>query len=537
MRERLQSDDLTLSLEDLDRFSEWLDEAQEKVGVEHDNCVRIRLLMEELLLRMHDRIGEEARLFAMLDFRLGRPRLRVWIEGKPCNPLGGVELELGEWDSSLRTAIGFMPQYEYVDGCNTLKMSLPSSRMNPVLRIAIAVVLGTAIGGLGSILLPANVRNSIVELVLSPTYGMWTRLLNAISGPIIFCTVATTMLNTRRIQERGGSSTVVIARYFATSIFVVAVALLCAVPLFHVGLAYLDFDWRGIRDAYDVLLQVVPSNIFEPFVVSNTSQLLFLAFALGYVLVKLGDKVTLLRQGVREANMVGLRIAEWVSWLVPVLTGVFICLEIWQGMVDLLADMWKPIVMALTISTITMGALETLLALRLRVSPATILRKVWPPFATAIRKGNLDESYAEVQSSCTKQLGIDADYVKVGLPQGLVLYMPISAVGTIVFTLFAARENGIQGDFAWYLSAIVLAVVVFVATPPVPGANLLAYVVLFQTLGIPDQALLDAMVFDIVFGIFANAANQTMLQYEMIDQASRLGLLDRETLKAKPTRQ
>jgi hypothetical protein len=71
-----------------------------------------------------------------------------------------------------------------------------------------------------------------------------------------------------------------------------------------------------------------------------------------------------------------------------------------------------------------------------------------------------------------------------------------------------------------------MAVVVFVATPPVPGANLLAYVVLFTALGIPEDALLDAMTFDIVFGIFAGAANQAMLQLEMVYQAARFGLID-----------
>ena len=40
-------------------------------------------------------------------------------------------------------------------------------------------------------------------------------------------------------------------------------------------------------------------------------------------------------------------------------------------------------------------------------------------------------------------------------------------------------------------------------------------------------ALLDAMIFDIVFGLFANAANQTMLQMTMTYQAKRLGLLHR----------
>ena len=82
-----------------------------------------------------------------------------------------------------------------------------------------------------------------------------------------------------------------------------------------------------------------------------------------------------------------------------------------------------------------------------------------------------------------------------------------------------------------------MAVVVFVATPPVPGANLLAYVVLFATLGIPSEALMDAMIFDIIFGILAGAANQAMLQLELITSADHFGLLDYDLLRAPMPRQ
>ena len=57
---------------------------------------------------------------------------------------------------------------------------------------------------------------------------------------------------------------------------------------------------------------------------------------------------------------------------------------------------------------------------------------------------------------------------------------------------------------------------------------------IFAELQIPSTALIDAMIFDILFGIFAAAANQSLLQMELILQADRLGLLDRETLSKEP---
>ena len=108
--------------------------------------------------------------------------------------------------------------------------------------------------------------------------------------------------------------------------------------------------------------------------------------------------------------------------------------------------------------------------------------------------------------------------------------MPISAVGTLVFTVYVAHLYNVSTTPIWYFMAIILSVMIFVATPPVPGANLIAYTVLFPVLGIPESALIDAMVFDIVFGIFAGAGNQLVLQLELILQSAKIGLLDRGIL-------
>ena len=42
------------------------------------------------------------------------------------------------------------------------------------------------------------------------------------------------------------------------------------------------------------------------------------------------------------------------------------------------------------------------------------------------------------------------------------------------------------------------------------------------------------MIFDIIFGIFASAANQSLVQMELILQADKLGLLNRKILIKEP---
>lgn len=530
MRNSAQTRTFTLSDEDIDLFSDWLLRALIEMRIERHNCTRVRILMEEVLLRVRERLGEDTVVDAFVERRFGRPRLRLEIVGEPYNPLGSVGEELGSWESSLFTAIGLTPQYSYDGTRGILKLALPTRAKNPVVRIATAIAVGVLFGLVGAQLIPVEARLVFTNVLLQPLYSMWNRVLNAISGPIVFLTVLTTMLNTRSIEERGGNSVFVIVGYFVRSIAVVAVALLIAVPLFRLDHAALQPSVQLFYSLLDRLLHTVPSNIFEPFTESNTSQLLIIAFTLGCALVGLGSRVNGIKRIVREANIVGMQFAQWVSRLVPIVAGSFLCLEIWTDNINVLIAMWQPLFVSVTLSLITIALLTLLLSRYLLVSPFLLVKKILKPFLIALRTGTLDESFSEAQRSCTELLGIDRNYAKVGLPQGLVLYMPISAIGTIVFTIFVARDAGVAGNSVWYVSAIVMAVVVFVATPPVPGANLLAYVVLFQTLGIPEEALLDAMIFDIIFGIFAGAGNQAALQLEMTHQASRIGLLDKEKL-------
>lgn len=530
----VQRQSFTLRAEEIDEFLEWVSECIAEVGVHRQNRLRISLIVEEMLLRMRDHLGEDVSVVASFDARLRRvrrPRLQMEIEGDPFNPLSTSGGELGDWSSSLSTAIGFTPQYNYDWGKNILKLKIPCQTVSTVIWIAAAIVIGMIVGLAGTAIIPDSVRSELTGILLGPTYEMWLRLLNGLSGPVVFLTVTTTMINARGIAQKGGSSRLVILRYFVLSILDVAVAFVLMFPLRPLNHTETVVTSKIATSLYDEMLQVVPSNVVDPFITANTPQLLFMALVLGCVLLRFGDRVSQSRRLIREANMMGLQLAGWMGMLVPLFVGAFICMELWQGTTSVLVGLWQPMLLALAISVGIILAVVAFLAWQMRVSPVLLIRKLWPTFAIALKSGSLDASYGEALRCCSQYLGINRDYTKEALPQGLVLYMPISAVGTFLFTIYAASIFGLQVDFLWYAMTIVLVVVLFVATPPVPGANLLAYVVLFATLGIPTGALLDAMTFDILFGIFAGAANQTLLQLEMVYQANRFGQLDVESLR------
>ena len=109
--------------------------------------------------------------------------------------------------------------------------------------------------------------------------------------------------------------------------------------------------------------------------------------------------------------------------------------------------------------------------------------------------------------------------------------MPVSAIGMISFVIYAAFRSGIAITPVWMLTAAIFALILLVAAPPIPGVDLLSYVVIIGQLGIDNRFIIAAMIFDIVFNLFASAANQMMLQMDLILQADRVGLLNHNTLR------
>lgn len=522
----------TLDGEGIESFSKTLGEKLTQIGIEKENRIRIRFSLEECLLRMRDHFGENARIvFSIIGNRFGRPILQIAQDGERYNPLSKTEVELEDWSGSLLTAVGLYTQYSYNKGKNILRINLPSHRMNPALKLLIAVVIGLALGFLFLSILSEPQQDALVADVLQPFYELWIRILSVFSGPVVFLMVITTFLNTGAIEEQGGNSKRVALRYFGFSLAAAVLAGLTACAVsgnLQAAATFRDVDAAGFLSR---LFSIVPDNAISPLIQANTPQILLIAFILGNGLVVLGSRAEGLISIIRQMNTVGLLMADWVSRCVPFFALALICYEVLRRQGDIFIWLWQVLLLSLFLALLYIVIVTYSVSHKENVSFRALLKKLWPSFAKAVRTGRLDEGFGDMQSSCVKDLGIERNYVEISLPMGMTLYMPVNVIGTLIFTIYAAAQQHVAISAPWLITALVLAVVMFAATPPVPGANLLTYIMLFRQLGVPSVMLVAAMVFDILFGIFAGAGNQMLLQLDLILQADQIGLLNKERLR------
>ena len=515
----------------IDELSAAIDSRLEPIGIERENRLRIRLSMEEALLRMRDHFGENKEVTLIIAGKMARPYVQIALEGPIFNPLSKTAVELEDWSGSLLTAVGLSPQYSYSGGVNTLRLTLPRQGMNPVLKMFAALVAGIFCGMMLSYALPEETCDAIISALFDPLYGAWYNILTVSAGPVIFFMTITTIINTGKIAEQGGDSRRMLARYIAMSVLLSVLALAIGALLFRGGQMTDEISGMSVREFLKGLLSVFPTDVFSPLISVNTPQILLLAFVLGNLLFAAGERAGALSALCRQFNTIGLYLADWISRLVPYMIFIFVTLQILRRETRLLAGLWEPLLLALLLAVLICALILLYVSRQMHVSAALLWAKVKPVFLQTIRKGSLDASFGMSEKMCTRGLGIERYFVTVGLPHGLVLYMPISALGTLVFTIYTAATYEIPMTPVEYGIVLVLATMLFVATPPVPGANLLAYAAVFLQMGFSSTALIDAMIFDIFFGIFAAAANQLLLELDLVLQASRLGLLDEEVLQ------
>jgi proton glutamate symport protein len=260
-------------------------------------------------------------------------------------------------------------------------------------------------------------------------------------------------------------------------------------------------------------------------------QLLILGVVIGSAIVASGKKYPVISAFIQETDDLSIRITEGVSKMAPYFMCVLIIYEIIGHTTNALKYIWMP-VLVFVIVTVVLMTIFTIITARIeKVNALTLVRALKGPFIKTLSNGSADTVLDYTLKSCRRLLGIDPGYAEVGLSIGLVMYMPISAVGTLIFVIYSASMYGVSATFMWYVIAVVIAVAMCIAVPPVPGVGILTYVVMFAQLGIPKKALIAAMVFDVLTTVLMSAANQYMMQLELILSADRMAMLDHEVLR------
>lgn len=519
--------DYELNAKAVDEISESVSKFLESLSAERRNILRIRLTMEELMLRICDAQDRPEKISLGTGKRFGKPVLLLKYEGAPFDPTDGNG---DNWNERILASAGFIPTWEYRGKTNTLSLRLNTGGFGTLFYILIAALAAVLIGIAGRFL-PQEFKSALDEILLGPLMSGFLGLLNTFAGIMIAFTICSGVLGVGDSSTLGKIGKSLLLRLFLISMAVSAFAISFASAFLNLNVV--SSGGKGVSQISQItkmIFDILPSNPISPFLNCNTMQIIVIALFIGIGLLTLGEAGRNLRNLIEECTTLSQTITSSICKLIPLFVFTALLRQIWSGSASLLLTLWKPLLLIVAAGLIVTAALFILTSIQVKCSPLLLLKKLMPPFLVAFTTASSMSAFSVGMDTCEKKCGVDRSFLEFALPVGSVIYMPVSLSMLSVLSCSLAEIYGMEVTPAWFIMAWISAVLLSIAVPPIPGAALTIYSILFAQLTIPTEALLLAAALDVVTDFFDTGFNVLLLNLEMVRESHSMNRIDRKKL-------
>ncbi len=529
MKYKNETIEIKLNAQAVDECSRRAETFLTELGAPKRVIIRHKLTVEEILLKMMDR-GMEG---AAVRFTSGRkylsPFISLEIEGETYNVYSQKNTEQSLMGDSILRNLGLSPDYSYVNDTNIYGFRLKKKSLGSFATLLIALACAIIIGVLG-LAVSDNIRNGILDVLIVPLHDTFLSILGCIAGPMVFLSVAWGIYGIGDAATLKKVGRKILSGYIGTvMVMAVIVGVLC-LPVFKLNFSSSIGGITEVSSVLSMILGIIPQNIFSPFIEGNTLQIIFLAIVIGIAMLFLGQKTDFVAKVVEQINLIVQFLIEIISKLVPYFIVLVIVKLIWSESAETFLSVWKLFAVFIGAVIVLVICVIGYTAVRNRVSPAALAAKGLPTLLIAITTASSAAAFGTNMKACRSEYGIDDKIASFGIPLGMVTFKPTTAIDYIVMALFFAEVYETEASVSWYIICIFTASILAIATPPIPGGAMTAYTVLFAQLGIPAEALAIALACDTLFDFVATGGDQFLLPMTLLNQGSRMGLVDRNIL-------
>ena len=519
----LYSGDLTAA--SIDGISEKIAEVLGSNDVDVKYIVRTRLSVEEALGIWAEELGEQTSCRILQSKRFGKTELILRANGIAVDPTKFQDdlLLSMSGNINLMTALQLPVAYNYSGGRNELRIKLPSEDGGSVKKFIIAIILATA-AGMGLRLLAPDLALTVSENLATPVMDTFLNVLNTIAGPLVLLSIITGIIGVGDASEFGKIGGTLVRRIIIMSLISATLVWLSLLAFFPVTLQGSESAGGAYSGIMQMLLDIVPHDIITPFQTGNALQIIFIAISLGVICIILGSTVSDVANILNQLNSMVQKAMEMFSRLLPVLVFVCILNLIISSDITALSQIFIPLLIV-AVSTITLSIVYALYtSISAHIPFGELVRKLLPTFIIAMTTASSAAAFSSNVDCCKNDLKIDDKLVNFGVPFGQVLFMPGSVAEFVIVALFMSKQYGIMITPQWVIKMILVATILAIATPPIPGGEIPSILIFFSQLGIP-LAGVGVCTTILAFGdFFTTSSSVTCLQQELLLTAKKLGM-------------
>lgn len=515
-----------LSIEEISaRLLSYLDDLK----LEKKDIGRLRLMTEELLLNIMEGCGKGICLSFGIGKRFGRHILSLRYTAAPFDPTTGSE---NSWSDDIMRVLGFSPVWNHKGTVNTVSLVLSERKKRSMIFYMLLAVFCSVLIGMAGRMLPEASRQVIDEVLLTPVANGFMGLLKAFSGIMILFAICSGITGMGGLETLGRTGRSITLRTAAVSVALTVITIVLILPFLHFEIVTgMQGDSGQLKAISRMIFDILPSDPVEPFRSGNFIQIIVIALFIGTALLAIGERGGRIRGLIDDMAALTQQIITAVSSFIPIYVFAMLVRYIWLGNTGTLLTVWKPILIMIFfyLALTSVSCLNT--ALRLKCAPAKLFKTVFPPFLIGLTTASSLSAMAISMDTCENKFGIHRKMVSFLYPLDSMFYKPLSIIYFTVLSLVFAETCGVDVSLSWMLMAGILCLLLSIAVPPIPGAGLMVYSILFSSLGIPLEAILMATAVEMILEHLYTGCTIALQIFHIVNESSRLGYMDKEVFE------
>ncbi|MEE0738119.1 MAG: dicarboxylate/amino acid:cation symporter [Lachnospiraceae bacterium] len=387
-------------------------------------------------------------------------------------------------------------------------------------KIFIALLAGAVFGIVLCYMVPSgHVKDDIiVEGILYVIGQGFIRLMKMLVVPLVFCSLVCGSMaigDTKKLGTVG-------VRTLIFYLFTTALAITVALSVGNIINPGIGLDMSAIKSnaaeveemvatsLSDTILNIIPDNPLNSLASGNMLQIIVFALIVGIILAKLGERTETVGNFFSQFNDIMMEMTVMVMSLAPV--GVF-CLiartfaNIGFSAFVPLAKYMVGVLLALAIQCfiVYLGLLKVFTGL----NPFKFIKNFFPVMAFAFSTATSNATIPLSIDTLAKKMGVSKKISSFTIPLGATINMDGTAIMQGVAVVFAAQAFGIQLDMMDYLTVIGTATLASIGTAGVPSVGLVTLTMVFNSVGLPVEAIGLIMGIDRILDMTRTAVNIT----------------------------
>jgi len=344
--------------------------------------------------------------------------------------------------------------------------------------------------------------------------NVFIKLMKMLVVPLVFCSIvvgAASISDIRKIGTIGGRTILI---YLLTTALAVTIALaLGAIIQPGVGLnmsASADVANVTVNQTVtDTILNMVPENPFSSLASGDMLPVIIFGLLIGIILAKLRDEVQVVTEFFEQTNHIMMELTSLIMKFAPI--GVF-CLMAktfaslgFEGLLPL-AKYIICVIIGLAIQVFIVY--PSLLVVFTRLNPLRFFKKFISVMFFAF-SSSTSNATIPINMEKLSEMGVSSEISSFTIPLGATINMDGTAIMQGCAVMFAAQAYGMDLGMAGLITVIFTAVMASIGTAGVPSVGLVTLTMVFNSVGLPVEAIGMIFGIDHILDMFRTAVNVT----------------------------